>query len=77
MASKEDIFHGLQLLMQDSPVSEALPALVDAMAGVVAFAANDRPHADVVLDTLRGDLGRAVDRYWVEARSWPRAKGSA
>lgn len=54
-------------------VADALAAMVDCFGNLIAFAAEDREHADHLARAFLPDILRSIEEGWEDAR---RARGS-
>lgn len=61
---RRELFEQIQTLLAGHTVADGWGALGDSFAAMIAFAADDRQHAETLLDVTRSDLARSIDQNW-------------
>lgn len=74
--AREALHRDIQTVLAGHPVGTVLPAMADSFAAVIAFAADNRPAAEKMVDDFVGDLKRTIAENWEYIRSL-RARASA
>jgi hypothetical protein len=65
---RDTLFREFQMLAAGHATKDVIAAMTDSLASMVAFAANDREHAELILSDLRSDMSKAVTANWDQVR---------
>ena len=66
MTPREEVFMLIQSAIAGQCIADALPALVDALAGFAGYIADSPADAEIIIEELVPDLKRAMRENWRE-----------
>ncbi|MFZ5783938.1 MAG: hypothetical protein ACOY4R_27385 [Pseudomonadota bacterium] len=61
---RDECFRGMQLACAGASIGSAVAAHIDSLSCVISVVAEDRAHAEQLIETIGRDLRTAVDRNW-------------
>lgn len=69
---RDEVFARIQVAIAGHRIEDALPAFVDAFAGLAGYTADSPDEADMLIDALMPEVKRAIRENWDEIE---RARG--
>lgn len=63
-AGRTKLMQDLMMVAAGHPVEDVIGAMCDALASAIAFASDDRPAADTLVDSLPPDIKRTIAENW-------------
>lgn len=59
----------INLLLAGNRIGDSWAALQDCLSAIVAFSADDQPHAHTLIDLIHRDMSATVDKHWDHYRA--------